>query len=229
MIRSLSAIAILTGAFALQVRADDPDDTKREIMTKLETTKISLDFKDTSLNEVIDFLHEVTGINFVLSKTVQEKAKGGELKVDIKLEDLPLRTALKLLLNLNDLALVYKKGVLMVETKEERGSELSMKLYDVKDLLMKIRDFPGPSLDLKTGEGDAGAPTTGITEPEEGAHPFDDPESLVNIIRNATGGDSTWGKDGVSIAISNGLLVVVQSDAVHKEISDLIVSLRQFK
>jgi hypothetical protein len=123
---------------------------------------------------------------------------------------------------------VYKKGVLMVETKEERGSEMDMQLYDVKDLLMKIRDFPGPSLELAAGEGEAG-PTTGIIEPEEGAHPFDDPESLVNIIRNATGGDSTWGKDGVSIAISNGLLVVVQSSEIHKEIQALIVSLRQFK
>lgn len=228
MIRSLFASAALFAALALPVRADDVDDTKREIMNKLETTKISLDFKDTNLSEVIDFLHEVTGINFVLSKSVQEKARSGELKVDIKLEDLPLRTALKLLLNLNDLTLVYKKGVLMVETKEERGSELDMKLYDVKDLLMKIRDFPGPSLELASGEGETG-PTTGIVEPDESTHPFDDPEALVNIIRNATGGDSVWGKDGVSIAISNGLLVVVHSAAIHKEIQELIVSLRQFK
>lgn len=229
MIRSLVASAALFAALALPVRADDVDDTKREIMNKLETTKISLDFKDTNLSEVIDFLHEVTGINFVLSKSVQEKARSGELKVDIKLEDLPLRTALKLLLNLNDLTLVYKKGVLMVETKEERGAELDMKLYDVKDLLMKIRDFPGPSLELASGEGDGAGPTTGIVEPDESTHPFDDPEALVNIIRNATGGDSVWGKDGVSIAISNGLLVVVHSSAIHKEIQELIVSLRQFK
>ncbi|KAF0245671.1 MAG: hypothetical protein FD180_1391 [Planctomycetota bacterium] len=228
MIRCLAVTAALFMALALPVRADDADDTKAGIMTKLETTKISLDFKDTNLSEVIDFLHEVTGINFVLSKTVLEKARGGELKVDIKLEDLPLRTALKLLLELNDLALVYRKGVLMVETKEERGSELDMKMYDVKDLLMKIRDFPGPSLELSSGEGDAG-PTTGIVEPDEGAHPFDDPESLVNIIRNATGGDSTWGKDGVTIGISNGLLVVVQSASIHREIQELIVALRQFK
>jgi hypothetical protein len=33
----------------------------------------------------------------------------------------------------------------------------------------------------------------------------------------------------VSIAISSGMLVVVQSEAVHKEIAELIVSLRQFK
>lgn len=229
MIRRLAATAALLGIFALPVCAEDPDGPKTEILNKLETTKISLDFKDTNLSEVIDFLHEVTGINFVLSKNVQDKARSGELKVDIKLDDLPLRTALKLLLNLNDLTLVYKKGVLMVETKEERGSELSMKMFDVKDLLMKIRDFPGPSLELKSGGDSSSAPTTGITEPEDSAHPFDDPESLVNIIRNATGGDSVWGKDGVSIAISNGLLVVVQSGEVLKEIQQLIVSLRQFK
>ncbi len=229
MIRCLAATAALFMALALPVRADDPDDVKQAILNKLETTKISLDFKDTNLSEVIDFLHEVTGINFVLSKEVLEKSRGGELKVDIKLEDLPLRTALKLLLNLNDLTLVYKKGVLMVETKEERGLEHEMKMYDVKDLLMKIRDFPGPSLELSSTEGDSSGPTTGIVEPDEGAHPFDDPESLVNIIRNATGGDSTWGKDGVSIAISNGLLVVVQSGDIQREIQDLIVALRQFK
>lgn len=227
MIRRLAAVALL-GALALPARAEDPDAVKAEVLNKLENTKISLDFKDTALNEVVDFLHEVTGINFVLSKAVQEKSKGGELKVDIKLEELPLRTALRLMLDLQDLTLVYRKGVLMVETKEERGAEVEMKMYDVKDLLMKIRDFAGPSLELSSGEG-GDTPTTGLVEPSESEHPFDDPESLVSIIRNATGGDSTWSKDGASIAISNGLLVVVQSESVQKEIQDLIVSLRQFK
>lgn len=227
MIRRLAVVALLA-AFALPARADDPDQTKKEILNKLEVTKISLDFNDASLEEVIDFLHEVTGINFVMSKAVQEKARGGELKVDIKLEELPLRTALKLMLEMHDLTLVYRKGVLMVETKEERGSELDMKMYDVKDLLMKIRDFAGPTLELSSGESGS-EPTTGLVEPEDGEHPFDDPESLVNIIRNATGGDATWSKDGVSIAINNGLLIVVQSDDIQKEVQQLIVALRQFK
>jgi hypothetical protein len=103
-------------------------------------------------------------------------------------------------------------------------------MYDVKDLLMKIRDFPGPSMELASTDGDAGGPTTGIVEPDETAHPFDDPEALVNIIKNATGGDSVWGKDnGATIGISNGLLVVVQSGPLHREIQELIIALRQFK
>lgn len=227
MIRKL-AVAVLLGAFALPARAEDVDNSKKEILGKLESTKISLDFNDAALEEVIDFLHEVTGINFVMSKTVQEKSRGGELKVDIRLDELPLRTALKLMLDMHDLTLIYRKGVLVVVTKEEHGAELDMRMYDVKDLLMKIRDFPGPGLELSSGE-EGSSPTTGLIEPEDGEHPFDDPESLVNIIRNATGGDSVWSKDGASITISNGLLIVVQSQEVQKEVQELIVSLRQFK
>ncbi len=226
--KTFAAAVLLAGLLVRPAAAGDPDDAKAGIINKLETTKISLDFKDTSLAEVLDFLHEVTGINFVMSKTVLERVRGGELKVDLKLNELKLRTALKLLFDLNDLALVYRKGVLMVETKEERGADTTMKLYDVKDLLMKIHDFPGPGLELSSGE-DSASPTTGFVTPEDGEHPFDDPEALVAIIRNATGGDAVWGRDDVSIAISSGMLVVVQSEQVQKEIQELIVSLRQFK
>lgn len=221
---------LLAGALALPAWAGDVDETKSKIVNRLENTKISLDFKDTNLEEVIDFLHEVTDINFVLSKEVREKAKGGELKVDVKLADMQLKAALKLMLEMHDLTAVYKNGVLVIESMDERGKEVEMKMYDVRDLMMKIEDFPAPTIELGTSEGDAGTPIGITIEPyDSGAHPFESKDELVNIIRNATGGDSTWGKDGVSIAISNGLLVVVQSGEIHKEIQDLIVSLRQFK
>jgi type II secretory pathway component GspD/PulD (secretin) len=221
------AVAAFVAAFALQLQAEEPDRVKHEIMNKLESTKISLDFRDTSLDEVMDFLHEVTGINFVMSKNVLEKVRGGEIKINIQLNEITLKTALRLMLDLQDLTLVYQKGVLIVETKEDHGAQVKMRMYDVKDLLMKINDFPGPQLELSSGE-EGDSPTTGFI-PEETERPFDDPESLVQIIRNATGGDATWSKDNASIAISSGLLIVVQSDDVQKEVAQLITSLRQFK
>ena len=51
----------------------------------------------------------------------------------------------------------------------------------------------------------------------------------LEFIRNATGGDTTWGKDGVSISIENGLLIVVHNPEVQKEVQQLILSLRQYK
>ncbi|MCC6740004.1 MAG: STN domain-containing protein [Planctomycetia bacterium] len=227
MIGRIGAV-LLAGALALPGWAEDTDETKSKILNRLENTKISLDFKDTNLDEVIDFLHEVTSINFVLSKEVREKAKAGELKVDVKLTDLPLKSALKLVLDMNGLTAVYRNGVLVIETKEERGKDVEMKMYDVRDLMMKIEDFPAPTIELR--ESEAGASVVGIVvAPEPTAHPFESKDQLVEIIRNATGGDSVWGKDGVSIDIQNGLLIVAQNADVQKEIEQLIVSLRQFK
>lgn len=227
MIGRIGAV-LLAGALALPGWAEDTDETKSKILNRLETTKISLDFKDTDLAEVIDFLHEVTGINFVLSKEVREKAKAGELKVDVKLTDLPLKSALKLVLDMNGLTAVYRNGVLVIETKEERGKDVEMKMYDIRDLMMKIEDFPAPTIELRETESDS--LVVGIVVmPEPTSHPFESSDQLVEIIRNATGGDSVWGRDGVSIDIQNGLLIVAQNAEVQKEIEQLIVSLRQFK
>jgi len=219
-------VMFLAGALFAPAWADDADDTKAKILNRLENTKISLDFKDTNLDEVIDFLHEVTNINFVLSKDVREKCKNGELKVDVKLADMPLKSALKLMLEMHDLTVVFRSGVLLVETKEERGGEVEMKMYDVKDLMMKIEDFPAPVIELESTDE---APIGISIGPDDGGHPFTSVDSLVNIIRNATGGDSTWGKDGVSVDIQNGLLIVVHNPEVQKEVQQLILSLRQFK
>jgi hypothetical protein len=226
MIRKLSAL-LLAGAFAMPAWADDADETKSRIMTRLETTKISLDFKDTSLDEVVDFLHEVTQLNFVLSKGVREKTRGGDLKIDVKLADVQLKSALKLVLEMNSLTVVYKEGVLLIETKEERGNEIEMKMYDIRDLMLKIEDFAAPTIELKEKDGKS-MPGVDIF-PSEPTHPFESQDKLVEIIRAATGGDATWGKDGVSVVIENGLLIVSHNPEVQKEVEKLILSLRQYK
>jgi len=215
----------LAGAMALPARADDRD-ARSSILARLESQKISLDFRDAGLDEVMDFLHEVTGINIVLSKAVQDRVRGGELKVDVKLTDMQLRPALKLMLQMHDLTAVVQKGVLLIQSKEERESEAKMEILDVKDLLMRIEDFPGPGLELAAG--DDGGPTSILTPPEE-TDAFSSPDSLVDIIRNATGGDAVWGRDMVSLAIQNGMLIIVHNPEVVKEVRDLVIALRQFK
>jgi hypothetical protein len=219
-------VVLLAGALFSPAWADGADDSKAKIMNRLENTKISLDFSDTSLEEVIDFLHEVADVNFVLSRDVREKCRNGELKVDVKLSEMQLKAALKLILELHELTGVYKNGVIVIETKEERGGEVEMKMYDVKDLMMKIEDFPAPTIELRSSEEEPIGITIG---PDESRHPFTSVEELVGIIRNATGGDSAWGKDGVSIDIQNGLLIVVHNPEVQKEVQQLILALRQFK
>ncbi|MBI2919503.1 MAG: hypothetical protein HYY18_00295 [Planctomycetes bacterium] len=218
------AVLALAGALALPARAENPDDARQKALNQLENTKISLEFKDATLDEVVDFLHEVTKINFVMSKGVREKAQGDELRVTIRVNELPLKSALKLLLEMNDLAMIWSDGVLLIQTKEERGGDVKMEMIDVKDLMMKIQDFPGPELQLETT--DDGIPTIGITEPEK---PFESREGLESIIRNATGGDATWSRDGVSLTIENGLLIVAHNEETIKEVRRLIESLRQFK
>ena len=225
MIRELTALALL-GALALPARAEDPDDAKAKIQNQLETTKISLEFTDAGLNEVVDFLHEVTQINIVLSKEVQQRVREGELKITLRLEDLQLRAALKLMLSLHDLTAVVRSGVLLIMTKEERGGEVEMKMIDVRDLLMRIEDFAAPEINLRDpNDGDMRG--VGITPPDD--KPFEHPDSLLEIVRNATGGDTVWGRDGVSIAISNGMLIVAHNPEVLKQVEELVLSLRQYK
>lgn len=225
--------AALLAAFTLgrpepvlaQGREDASRDTRRqEIVAKLDAMKVSLDFDKTPLVEVIDFIRTLSEINFVIDKRVRETYPDDPLEITLKVDNLSLRSALKLVLAMHDLTVKYKEGVLLVVPKDDASDEdLVTRLYDVRDLLMTIPDFPGPNIELKPPDEESSG-VQGLTEPP--ATPPMEPDFIVEMIQKNTGGE-TWEKNPkCSVTLNNGLLVVVQTPEVHKEILNLLSMLR---
>lgn len=219
---SRTALAIFLTAALVASARDDPQ--RDEIVSKLHNIKISLDFRETPLVDVMDFVSALSGINILIDPRVYEEVDEERLKISVKVDDLRLGSALRLMLGLRGMTAVYREGVLIVVTKQSLEDEVDTRLYDVHDLLRAITDFVGPTIELNTGEGssDAVEPGAFITEP---ANPPPTPGRLVEMIQGACAPE-TWGNDKVSIQVTNGVLVVRQSREVQREVAAFLNRLR---
>ena len=74
--------------------------------------KISLDFKDADIRNILRLISDISGLNIIVSENV----KG---KVTIKLENIPWDEVLNIILETNNLGKLWMGSVLRIETQEE--------------------------------------------------------------------------------------------------------------
>ena len=194
------------------------------IESKLNTMVIDLNFDDAPLADVVRYFREYTGLNWVIEPDV-DKAAG---TTTLRLKGVKVITALRLFLKDLNLAAVVKDGMVVIVTKESLNELVVTRVYDIRDLLVKINHFAGPRLELTPGNGSPQI-SIGITIEEPNDSPID--ESMIeDIILSTTGGESWDENPNAKLTVSpNGMLVIAQSKKVHAEIERLIAMLRWFK
>jgi tetratricopeptide (TPR) repeat protein len=105
---------------------------------------VSFDFKETPLSDVVRFVRDLTGVNVVLDAVALDAAGvDPEEPVTLALTDVPLKSALKLILGPLDLSYLVRDDVLFLTSREEAESLLETKVYYVADLVIPIQDFNG--------------------------------------------------------------------------------------
>ncbi len=215
-----AALAAAAGARA----GDDP--ARAEAVRKLDTLRVSVDFQDATLPEAIDYLRDLTGFNIVLSPRAAEQDP--DRRVRLRVRDLSVRTILKLVLRPRDLVLVWRDGAFLVASRGETGAAVVLKMYDIRTHLLRLQDFPGPVMELVTGIQN---PLVGVhvnitPEPKDPVIPE---EMLRDLIRANTGRASWDDLPEAKIEVANGVLVVTQTPAVHREIERLLAKLLQYR
>ncbi|HOX05846.1 MAG TPA: hypothetical protein PK280_05550 [Planctomycetota bacterium] len=105
--------------------------------------------------------------------------------------------------------------------KAPPAERLTLKIYDIHELTMQVKDLPGPELDMVAGHGDLP-----VFEP-----PADPPMMSAQSIRELITcriAPETWqsGKNAM-IEERNGALVVQQSPEIHRQIDALLMNLRE--
>ena len=177
--------------------------------------KLSIEFIDTPLRDVVVFLQEKTKVNFVLDKDAAATT------VNVKLNDVPVSTVLEYVLP-KGIDYVVKDDVVHITL-----DPLELRVYDVRDLLINLED----SQHLET----LSAPTTEISPPPEtylgeNKDTFYRVEEIMNLIMDTIEPESWSEKDGRGmIAARKGMLgdiVVTHTTNIHKQVEDLLVALR---
>jgi type II secretory pathway component GspD/PulD (secretin) len=212
--KTLAFAAALTLG-ALSARAQDA--VKHEYEGKLNNIKVTLDFQNAPLDQVVDYLREISGLNIFTDSKVRDK----NLTISIKVNEISLRSILSLMLKPHNCDILFKDGVLQLMTKEDVADKtMKMEIYDCRDILYPISNFPGVDIDITAGAG------VQINPPED---PAGGEIPIEEMVRAHTGGRS-WEENPKAVCkMQNGLLVIKNTPEVHKQIRRLLDLLRANK
>ncbi len=115
--------------------------------------KISVDFQESPLDHVVDYLREASGVNVVLDRrALQEVDISPDVPVSFRAADVTLASALRLMLG--DLGLTYQvwDEVILITTPEEAEMRLTTGVYPVADLVLGHHDPCGVTDDFSSLE-----------------------------------------------------------------------------
>ncbi|MBI2192880.1 MAG: hypothetical protein HYU36_12950 [Planctomycetes bacterium] len=214
------------------ITEEEEPEWKRNIKSQMEK-RISFDFVDTPLVDVVQFLNNLTGANFVLDP---KAVAGQDTPVTLKVNDMRLGAAIEWILRLVNLSYTLKDEAIFISTKEGITDKVVMRLYDVRDLLATIPDFTGtglPTISEGGGGGGGGGDDLFGGGDGEGAESFTG-DDLVEFIKTTVapsswseGGGEEEGAAGGTISYTRGKLVIVQTPDIHRQIEDLLSRFRE--
>ncbi|MCR4319937.1 MAG: type II and III secretion system protein [Candidatus Brocadiaceae bacterium] len=220
----------------LRLILNPPEGPFPKVIEDALNTIISFEFLDTPLRDIIIFIREKTNINMIID------SEAGNVPITLKLKDVPFRTALKYIL---------PKGyeyVIEGDIIHFYKQKMEMRVYDVRDILINLDDKEPLKFDITA----AATSQMGFSKGAETVKAKDPSERVLDLIELivTTVEPSSWSHrvsvvgasatgvqrsinipgqgEGSVIARTGqpGDLAVVNSKYVHKQIEDLLASLR---
>ncbi|MBI3839158.1 MAG: hypothetical protein HY288_14660 [Planctomycetia bacterium] len=173
------------------------------IVAALET-KVSLEFKETPLQQIANDIAKAHKINVVLDvKSLAEAGIAPDTALGVRIAGVTLRSALNLLLNSVDLTYVIRNEVLLITTTDRASADLTTKSYNVADLVKRGEDADDENCDM----------------------------DVLEDLLATTIAPSTWDEVGGpgSISAYGNCLVISQTREVHRHIDNLFAALRTLK
>jgi len=208
-------------------------EAQRKLTEQMEK-KISFDFVDTPLSDVVAYLSKETGANIVLDPAA---VQGDDVPVTLKVTDMRANAALGWVLRLTQLDSSKQDEALFVSSKERIAQAPTMQIYEVRDLLAAIPDYSGTSLpSVGEGGGDMGGGGDDLFGDLARKGEDFTGEDLVEFIRktiepsswDAEKAGETGGKDFAGkIGFRQGKLVVMQTGEGQAKVRRLLDDLRK--
>lgn len=176
-----------------------PEPWEGRIREALER-RVTFDFVETPLPDVVSFLANVADVNMVLDG---EAAKGGVPPISLRVENMTLGAALNWICKLVGFRFSLRDEAIFLSRPERIPSATVTRVYDITDLTMEIKNFKGKQRALATDLG-FGADGGGsglrdfLGDGEEGEH--EKPMSgsqLIEFLRHIVGPDGWGTEDGM--------------------------------
>jgi len=180
--------------------------TAKAIIKRALEEPISLDLADKPLEDVAALLRDKCGINVAIDRLVLHEIglKTSDVQITIRVDDVPLRSALQGMLREPDLTWMIRYDALLITTPEEAEEHLVTRVYDVADLVT-FREENGRLWEDHLTLEDT------ITE-------------IVEPVRwDVVGGSGTV--YGVTLGRAK-VLVVSQTEQIHRQVVELLEKLR---
>ncbi|MHC4225282.1 MAG: hypothetical protein ACYSX0_12665 [Planctomycetota bacterium] len=196
--------------------------SSRSLINALQTRRLSVQFEKVTLDKFVKYVRTATGINIIVKKHAIEKDGGDPdgIEISLKVQNVKVLNVLKLALEPYDLGLAAKGNILIITSKRDARGKPVMVMYNVADLLMPLRDFPAPDLNLYPSSYEPPEPP----EPEI-SQAVESSEELAELVRQFTGRD-TWEDEGVNIHVFRKHLFIRQYPGVHREIRRFLAAVR---
>ena len=241
--------------YAVSEAAESP--ANRAVRKKLTAVQRKLEFTGVPFEQVIEFMRDISGVSIhVRWGALEQVGVDKDTPVNIKLTDVPIEKALRVILadvgGLTPLAYVIDEGIITISTKDDLSQQTVVRVYDIRDLIIRIPNFEGPDIDLQgaagnnaggnnvsggTGGGglfgsvggnNAGGNNAGEENQISRQELID---NILELIRSTIAPD-TWiersGNIG-SIRELGGTIVVTQTAESHEALVDLLGRLRETK
>jgi uncharacterized membrane protein YgcG len=169
-------------------------------------SRMSIEVKDAPLSDVAEFLSDSAGIPIVIdTSTLDDYGIASDSPVTAHIDQLPLRFALRRLLDPLGLTWTIRNEVLAITTLEANEGQLLTCIYSVYDLVAPHAEAQVEELDF---------------------------DSLIEVI-SRTIEPSTWEEVGgmgtINSLVGPPALVISQSESVHGQLRELIHQLRRAK
>lgn len=193
----------------------------RSIAETLQTRRISVKLEKASLDQFVKYLRAASGINIVVNKARIEK-DGGDvdgIEIDIDLKNVRLVDAIKIALGGQELGFKIKGNVFLITSQKDARGKPVLRIYSVAHLLVPIRDFPAPDMNIYPSNYERPEPP----EPEV-RQTYESSEELAELVRSFTGKD-TWEDEGVMITVFRRHLFIRTYPKVHGEVARLLARL----
>ncbi|HAK93454.1 MAG TPA: hypothetical protein DCM87_00175 [Planctomycetes bacterium] len=211
----------------VQIGMIEESEEVKEIKRRLATARITIDFDNKPLADAIDYIKKITQINIHIDKDVDPE----ETKVKLNLTQVKLQDALELMMLNTGLAYTFRNNVLTITVPEKARGLVILKIYTVTDILSRIRDFPGPKLEITTPdeetESGGGPGGTGFQFEEGEESKTLEPEQLQKLVQESTGGQDVWDGEINRIQVHRGQLLVEASPELHARVARVLDELRQ--
>jgi general secretion pathway protein D len=195
-----------------------------------------LEFDGIPFGEVIDFLQDYSGLNFhVKWDALQGADVSPDTEVKVKrLSGITLEKVLRVILEDvsstgSALSFVVDDGVITISTRDDLRVNKIARVYDIRDMIIRVPDFIGPRVDLSKAleQADTGGGSF-MEEDDEDDGEMTRSEIVEALIETVTTtiDPESWDADA-SIQELRGQLIITQTPENHRAILDLLAGLRE--